>query len=481
MTDQMDTNDPPTDLVSAVVHSSQSLHTATCELGDDSSLPRYSKHALYTHRLLALADKHAAMLSLPPEVLERIAAFAGPRDVVALRSTCKDLEAATVNSFIHHFIKRRVHAITIRSLNVLFQITVHPYLGKFVDTIILDTTFPFVLVDGTYLDATDEPLSYRGFQRLIHIALRHLVKHGKPVILGVTDRNPTSVGITELLARPTAHLFTQERHEIFLTLCRYAEAVGLEISGFDVECTEDHGPSRAGMNAQTFANIVGGRFSFMSTSTSLIIMINSLPESYDSDLRLIWEPKSQSLDVWGLNKWHGLGGMATRLFHGMVWPSTAMIKDFALSGSNIESGFDFVKFMDLLRTCLRTLEKIKLSGIVIKNDSKWSLVLHQLACASRLKRFELDTLIRTINARVNTVPRRASVPHIDSWYGSGDDISAELDNLSAIVKADEDRWESINPADPRKWKVYTKGRNKQLDKVTKAVLAPLDPDQKQVP
>lgn len=481
MIDEMDTNGPPADLVGTVVYTSKFPHSTACEFERNSGLPRHSKNALYRHRLLALSDKHATMLSLPPEILERIAASAGPRDVLALRSTCKELEAATVNSFVLHFIKRRIHAITIRSVNVLFQIAVHPHFGKFVDTVILDTTFPFTLVNGAVLDAADEPLSYRGFQRLIHIALRHLVKHGKPVILGVTDRNPASVGITELLARPRAHLFTQERNEVFLMLHQYAGAVGLKISGFDIECSEDHGPSRGGMNAQTFADIVGGQFSFLSTSTSLKMMIGSLPGSYDPDLHLIWEPKSQSLDLCGLNKWHGLGGMATRLLHGMVWPSKAMIKDFALCGSNIKNGFDFFKFMDLLHTCLKTLERIRLSDIVIENDSKWSLVLHQLARASRLKQFELDTLIRNINTRINTVSRRASICHVNAWNGSGDNVSAELRNLSAIVKADEDRWESINLEDPRKWAMYTKGRNKHLGKMTKAVLAPLDPDQMEAP
>jgi hypothetical protein len=60
---------------------------------------------------------------------------------------------------------------------------------------------------------------------------------------------------------------------------------------------------------------------------------------------------------------------------------------------------------------------------------------------------------------------KAAVQHVNSWYGSGDETSSELADLAAIVKSDEDKWESMDDADPRKWSVYTKGRNRYINKV----------------
>jgi hypothetical protein len=169
--------------------------------------------------------------------------------------------------------------------------------------------------------------------------------------------------------------------------------------------------------------------------------------------------------VEGLDKWHGPRSMTSRLFKDMIWPSTAMIKDLTLSECNIIENTDLIQFTDLMRTCLRTLERVKLSGVAIGNDSKWSLLLRQLSRAPHLVFFELDTLIRNTTARINSVAQRASVQHVNSWYGSGDETSSELADLAAIVKSDEDKWESMDDADPRKWSVYTKGRNRYINKV----------------
>jgi hypothetical protein len=49
--------------------------------------------------------------------------FCGPKDVAALRSTCKKLQEAATKSFIDHVVKGRRHAIKIHSLETMIEIT----------------------------------------------------------------------------------------------------------------------------------------------------------------------------------------------------------------------------------------------------------------------------------------------------------------------------------------------------------------------
>jgi hypothetical protein len=417
------------------------------------------------------------MLSLPVEVMERVVSFSDPREVITLRSTCKILEKAAINSFIDHFIKCRRHAIPIHSLRTLIEITTHPYFAKFVSKIVLDTTFPFKKVEGVYLDAIDEPLNYKSFRFLVWTALYRLKMHSNHITLGVTDSNGSCFGLKELLSRPTAHLFKQERHDTFLMLREFAtdKEIDLNINGFDLDLSESLGTSREGLEALKFVTTAGGHFSTLSSDATLNIWINMLPDKR-SDFRLIWDPESKSLYIEGIDMWQGHISMISGLFHGMTWPSTAGIKHLALKQCCVDDDTDSVVFVDLIRACIGTLEKIKLCGIVILDDSRWSLVLHELARASNLQKVELNQLEREVYADDDSVgefPYRAIIEQVHSWCGSGDECLSELASLTALVKADEDKWEAMDDQDPSKWEWFSPGRNKVVDEVNQT-LASLD-------
>jgi hypothetical protein len=244
------------------------------------------------------------MLDLPVEILERVASFVGPQEIIALRSTSKKLEKATTSSFIRHFVRCRRHAISNRSLRALSEIAAHPYFGRFIEKLVLDTTYPFKQVKGKYLDGVGEPLTRGGFSIDLSSALYRLSVHGTPIVLGVTDRNPLSFGIRELLSRPESHLFKQEREKVLSVLCRLAEGdgVNLKISGFDLELKEDHEPHQTSTQARIFAARCGKLASKLPTLTSLSMRLNMLP-GVNGRSRLIWEPKSRSLEVVGISKW----------------------------------------------------------------------------------------------------------------------------------------------------------------------------------
>ncbi|KAH0172292.1 hypothetical protein KCU67_g1788, partial [Aureobasidium melanogenum] len=104
---------------------------------------------------------------------------------------------------------------------------------------------------------------------------------------------------------------------------------------------------------------------------------------------------------------------------------------------------------------------VKLSGIVIKGDSTWSPVLQLLARAPYLMEFELATLSRRVRDYVNFEWQDAVILQIDEWFGHGDKVSAELEDLAAAVEADELSWESLN--DTEKWTYHMTGRKKIPD------------------
>lgn len=171
--------------------------------------------------------------------------------------------------------------------------------------------------------------------------------------------------------------------------------------------------------------------------------------------------------------------MTSRLFESMTWPLAAKVRELTLSECILDDG-DFFQFADLIRTCLKTLEKIKLSRIIIKNNSRWSLVLQQLARAPRLKEFTLELLTLEVNIRAHLVARSATMVHIVDWCDSGDQTSAELDNIAAFVRADEQTWESINNEDPSKWAYHFFARIKQLHKNSKPRLNPADDESEEI-
>jgi len=458
------------------LRSPRAQHAIASELLADSSPLMHRQPASYTNQSPDICQRKANMLDLAVEVLERVDSLVGPQEVIALRSTCKKLEEAATNSFIDHFVRCRRHAITVQSLKALIEVTAHPCFGKFVDKIILDTTFPFREIGDELLVVVDERLTHDDFYSFVYKALSTLKVHGKPTILGLTDRNPASFGMKELLSRPTAHHFPQERDGVFSVLRHIAERdeLNLKISGFDLELVGTQRPHPMGLDALAFASGVGQYVARVSTLTSFSMKVAMPPDS--SDVGIICDLKRKTLVMSGIDMWHGPRSILFGLFFQTYWPWTTRLKDMTLFECDVVSFSESILFTAFLHICLITLETIKLSSITIERDLKWNDVLQWLAKAPHLKSFEFSTLTRNIDRTVSSVPRRASIQHIDEWCGSGDEISAELLDLSSIVKADEDAWESIDFGEPRKWAVYTNGRNKQLGKVTEPMLFSADAD-----
>ena len=108
-------------------------------------------------------------------------------------------------------------------------------------------------------------------------------------------------------------------------------------------------------------------------------------------------------------------------------------------------------------------------------------MLQQLARAPHLKEFALELLTLKVNTRANLVARSATIVHIVDWCDSGDQISAKLDNIAAIVRADEQTWESIDDEDPSKWAYHFFTRFKPLDKNSETRLTPVDDKSAEVP
>jgi hypothetical protein len=107
-------------------------------------------------------------------------------------------------------------------------------------------------------------------------------------------------------------------------------------------------------------------------------------------------------------------------------------------------------------------------------------VLQQLARAPHLKEFALELLALKVNTRANLVARSATIVHIVDWCDSGDQTSAKLDNIAAIVRADEQTWESIDDEDPSKWAYHFFTRFKPLDKNSKSRLTPAEDESEEI-
>ncbi|KAG9517156.1 hypothetical protein KCV07_g6370, partial [Aureobasidium melanogenum] len=428
------------DLINAVIHFTRIPH---------------ARRALYK-LLNDPSFVHTDILDLPLEILERVVSFVDARDLIALRSTCKKLEKAATSSFAHQFIKCRRHVLSIYSLKTLVDIAAHPYFGKFIEAIILDTTWTFNIHSLTR-STNDGSLNHSGFCRALEEVFGHLSLYGNLNTLGVTDCNPTSFGIQELLSQPTAHLFKQERGHVLSFLRRYAGDVNINISQLDIDSAQALGLDGVGTGVFSFArSFTKG----LSPSTSLKFKV-SLPNT--NDFGLIWNHNRRSLEMTGLTEWCLAvdDNMTFHLFYDMTVVSAANITELTLSGCHARMGRNYNKLIDVLHTCSRTLEKVKLSGIVIEGDSTWSPVLQLLARVPYLMEFELATLSRQVRGFVNSERQDAVILQIDEWFGHGDKVSAELEDLAAAVEADELSWESLN--DTEKWTYHMTGRKKIPD------------------
>ncbi|KAG9849959.1 hypothetical protein KCU98_g4674, partial [Aureobasidium melanogenum] len=385
----MDPEALSSDLINAVIHFTRIPHArrALYELLNDPSFV------------------HTDILDLPLEVLERVVSFVDARDLIALRSTCKKLEKAATSSFAHQFIKCRRHVLSTHSLKALVDIAAHPYFGKFVEAVILDTTCSLEYIESAITDKTpDGSLSYSDSYSALNDVLGYLSIHGNLKTLGVTDRNSTS---------------------------------------FDVEC---------------FASTALGLRKGLSPSTSLKFKVSM---TNMNDLGLIWDHKRKTLELSGLTLWSSASpdNMLFGLLNNMTSLSTANITELTLSGCRVMN-HDYRKLMELLHACSRTLERVKLSGIVIEDDSTWSQVLQLLARAPDLMEFKMATLSRKVYRPAGYKWRNALIVQIDEWFGNGENVSAELVQLAATVEADELAWESL--PNTEKWTYHMTGRKKTL-------------------
>ncbi|KAH0274152.1 hypothetical protein KCU91_g5476, partial [Aureobasidium melanogenum] len=403
MSNQMDPDALSSDLINAVIHFIRIPHArrALYELLNDPSFV------------------HTDILDLPLEVLERVILFVDPKDLIALRLTCKKLGKAVTSKF------------------TLVDIAAHPYFGKFIEAIILDTTCSLEYIESSKSLAsstTDGSLSYRDFYYALEQVFNYLSLYNNLNTLGLTDRNPTSFGIQELLSRPPAHLFKQQRGHIFSNIRYFAESANLNISQLNIDSVQ---ALRSDSSIFIFANVNIGLA-----------------------IGLLWDHERKSLEMTGLTEWVWPvpDNMVFGLLGDMTLISSASIKELILSSCHVRTDRDYSKLIEFLHTCSRTLEKVKLSGIVIEGNSTWSPVLRLLACAPHLMEFDMATLSRHALDFVNSERQDAVVLHIEEWFGHGDDVSAELKDLAAAVESDEFAWESLN--DTEKWTYHMTGRKK---------------------
>ncbi|KAK5682994.1 hypothetical protein LTS10_004522 [Elasticomyces elasticus] len=79
-----------------------------------------------------------ALLSLPPELAERVTTFLPPSDLLALRATCRDLEAKTRRPFIDANMVSKTFLLSDQeSMQVLVEISAHSIFGAAVKNITL--------------------------------------------------------------------------------------------------------------------------------------------------------------------------------------------------------------------------------------------------------------------------------------------------------------------------------------------------------
>lgn len=385
------------------------------------------------------------------------------KDIIALRLTCKKLEKAAANSFASHFIKCRRHVLSTHSLKTLAEIAAHPYFGMFIEAIILDTTRSleyiksFKSFQSLKTDRTaDGSLTYFDSYSALKEVLDNLSMHGNLNTLGVTDRNPTSFGIQELLSRPTAHIYKQERSHVLSTLRYIAKGANFNISQLDVDSVQARGSDSRGLDVCDFSNTTFDFAKGLLPSTSFkfkVAMTNM------DDFGMIWDHKRRSLEISGLTQWSSADpeNMLFSLFYNVTSLSTANITELTLSGCRVED-FDYSKLMELFHICSKTLKRVRLSGLVIEGDSTWSPVLRLLAQAPHLMKFEMATLSRQVHGFFNLDRRTAVIVNVDEWFGHGDQVSAELKDLAVALEADDFAWESLNNAE--KWTYHMVGRSK---------------------
>lgn len=418
------------------------------------------------------------MLDLPLEVLEHVVSFVGPKDLIALRTTCEKLEEATKSRFIDRFIECRRHVLRIHSLKALIDIAAHPHFGRFVKTIILDTTCPFEH-DGKRYVASTQSFDHFDACKLLKVAFRHLKMHGQTITLGMTDRNRTSYGIWKLVSpQSTFHLLKQDRAFVFLILRMCADELDIIVSKWVFDLREIAPNATRGGSVHKFASETLNVTRILSPSRSL--KFNVLKAHFTLrivELELIWDHEKGSLEMSGLTQWcpRALRNVTFNLLDGLNSVAAAKITELTLSSCRITSDIDHDQFMKFLQTCSKTLGRVRLSGIVIADDSRWSPVLRLLARAPYLAKFELATLSREFQARVNSEKRTVVVVYIDEWSGHGGNISAELDDLAAAVEADESRWESVDNFHPKKWIYRMTGRKKTPDTLEVSLPMMMDP------
>jgi hypothetical protein len=284
--------------------------------------------------------------------------------------------------------------------------------------------------------------------------------HGNINTLGVTDRNPSSFGIQELLSLPKAHPFVQERGSVLWYLRQGAKDANLNINHLDIDSAQALGSDSVGSDVFLFADAEMNLAEELSSSKSLKLKVS---RTNMSDFSLIWDHRRRNLEVSGLTEWSSgtPGDLTFRLFNNMTPISSAGITELTMSSCHARMNHHYSKLMELLVTCSTTLKRVKLSGIVIEGDSTWSPVLQLLAHAPYLMEFELATLSRQVRGFVDSERQNAVILQIDEWFGHGDKVSAELEDLAAAVEADELSWESLN--DTEKWTYHMTGRKKIPD------------------
>lgn len=293
--------------------------------------------------------------------MERIVSFLDPKDCIALRLTCKKLENAATSSFAKHFIRCRRHVLSTYSLKTLVDIAAHPNFGQFIEAIILDTTCSPAYIKSLTSGTTDGPLNYADFYHALKEVFGYMSLHGNLNTLGLTDRNPISFGIQELVSQPTAPFFEQQRGHVLYNLRRSAKDVNLNISQLDIDSVQ---ALKSGVDLRNFASMNIGLAQGLPPSTSLKFKVSM---TNMNEFGLIWNHESKSLKMTGLIEWVQPvpDNMVFGLLRDMTLISSASIKELVLSSCHVRTDHDYSKLIEFLHTCSRTLEKVKLSGIVI--------------------------------------------------------------------------------------------------------------------
>ncbi|KAF1346287.1 hypothetical protein BDV97DRAFT_39242 [Delphinella strobiligena] len=82
------------------------------------------------------------ILTLPPEMIEKIGEAADPHDLLATRLSCTEICGALSKPFVGAHFMIRKHIVTTHSLSALIDITAHPIFGPAIRELWIDTTYP---------------------------------------------------------------------------------------------------------------------------------------------------------------------------------------------------------------------------------------------------------------------------------------------------------------------------------------------------